>query len=160
MALAAGIASFAAELEAIEKVGYTSVGEAADAFASAFANFFGYATLNGLPLTPGTNLTPTTVAACTGALIPAFTTPNTPTSSSLSMQAAILAYLNTGVATMWPGLASAAAPVGPTLDTFLVPTMIAGMAAPKLKLATKIMEWIMAGAQITVNIPPGTMFII
>jgi len=159
MALAAGIASFAAELEAIEKVGYTTVGQGADAFASAFANFFGYATLTAIPIVPGTNIIPTTVAACTGPLIPAFTIPNTPAGSSLGMQAAFLAYINAGLPTMWPGIATGASPTGPTLDTYLVPIMVAGASSPKVKLATKITEWITTGAQIALS-AGGTAFIV
>lgn len=160
MPLAAGLSSFAAELEAIEKVGFTSTGEAADAFASAFANFFGYSTLTGVPITPGTNMAPPAVATGAAALIPAFTTPNTPPSSSLAMQAAFLAYMTAGpLPVMWPGLAASVAPTGPTLDTHLVPVMVPGIAGPKLKLATGIMNWIATGAQITLSIG-GTAFIV
>lgn len=160
MPLAAGISSFATELEDIEKVGFTSTGEAADAFASAFANFFGYATLTGVPITIGTNMAPPAIAACAGGLIPAFTIPNTPTSSSLAMQVAFLAYMTAGpLSAMWPSLAASVAPTGPTLDTHLVPVMVPGIVGPKIKLATGIMNWIMTGAQITLSIG-GTAFIV
>lgn len=161
MSLAAGLSSFAAELEAIELIGYTSTGEAADAFASAFANFFGYATLTNVPITLGTNMSPPAVSACTAALIPAFTTPNTPVSSSLAMQTAFIAYMNAGpLSAMWPAIGVSALAIPPNLDTYLVPVMIPGASAPKVKLATGIMQWIMAGAQITITPSPYTAFIV
>ncbi len=158
MALGAGISSFASELEAIEKADYSTTAEKAGAFASAFANFFGYAQLTGIPITYGTNNMPAAVSACEGLLIGAFTAPNLPPASSLAMQGAFLAYLNAGLSTMWPSVGVSATSVV-TLESILVPVMIPKVSGPKVKLATGIMNWLMSGAQITITPSPYTTFV-
>ena len=160
MALPAGIPTFVADLEAIDKAAYPTVKEAADAFASAFASFLGFGQLQGTPVTPGSNLGPSGVEACAAALIPAFTAPNTPVSSSASMQAAFLAYFNSmPVSSMW-SIASAIAPAVPTLGSILTVSMVPGISGPKAKLANGIMQWLTTGAPVTLNVAPWTAFIV
>jgi hypothetical protein len=164
MPLAAGVKSFADELISIEKAAYPTVGDTARAFAHAFANFLGFGNLltpppPGVPVTPGSNLGPAGIEACGAALIPAFTAPNTPASSSAAMQAAFIAYFNAmPVSTMWANAVSVA-PVGAPLGSIITVSMVPGIASPKVTLANGIMQWLGTGAQVTLNAAPWTAFI-
>ena len=125
--------------------------------ADAFANFFGNATLLGVPLVPGTNLNPGAVKALATALAGAFVTPNTSASSIKAMQAGYLVYLSAGLPAMWPAIATGVVPIIPLATPMAV--MVPGVQAPKKALANGHMTWLTTGCQVALTVG-GTAFFI
>lgn len=154
MPLPAGLTSYIAELKAYDLKPLPTPADAARAFAKAFANFFGFAGLDSVPILPTTNLLPSAVQAMTEVLVPAFTAPKDPASSCLLMQQAFIAYWNAApISAMWP-TATAVAPVAPQLADILVASMVPPLPGAKAKLANGIMQWVTSGVDVTLSTSP------
>jgi hypothetical protein len=130
MPLAAGIASFAQALVAIEERDppASSAAEAAHLFADAFTKYFANATVSGIPLLPQTNILPQAVKALEGGLTLAFAQPQVPIASANLIQVAFDLYLNaTPVSAMWP-IASSIVPLPPgALMGFMAASGLVGL---------------------------------
>lgn len=161
MPLSAGLSQFISELQAYDQKPLAQPVDAAIAFTDVFAVFFGYAQLNGVPITFGTNLSPAAKGAMVGPLTTAFTAPNTPASSGALIEAALLAYLNSGITSMWAFANSVAGkPFPVNLMSNLAAITTPGATSPKVDLAKGIMLWLQGGAQATLSGPPGTAFFV
>jgi len=159
MPLPAGLSQFVLDLKAYDQKPLAQPVDAATAFTDIFATFFGYASLNGTPITMGTNLSPAAKQAMVGPLTQAFTAPLDPASSGALMEAAFLAYLNSGISSMWPIANSVAGKPAPlNLMSNLGSIASPGAATPKSDLANGIMAWLQGGAQATLSISPWTAF--
>ena len=146
----ANTSQFIKDLVANDKRNFTTVLEAAEAFAKAFSSYFG--NVSAPPLIPATNLDPAAVAKLTSGLSAAFSAKDA-TSVSLGIQLAVLAYLNPPTLMFGP-VASAAVSPSP-LAGFLVPALATpqdSSIAAKTILATQISLWLN-----TVTVTIGTV---
>lgn len=157
MPLAVGVLKFEQDLIAMEQKRPANNVVAGQLMADAFATFFGNATLLGVPLVPGTNKNPAAVKAMATAMAGAFVNPNTAASSIIAMQVGYLAYINAGLAAMWPAIAVGCVALVPLATPMAV--MVPGTPSPKKKLAQAHMIWLTTGSQVALTVG-GTAFFI
>lgn len=156
MALADNIVGFATALSAAPPA--ETVVLAAHAMAQQIAQHFAFATLDGVDIALGSNLSPTAIQALTARLIVAFVISDDPTAAAAVMEQAFLDYLNNGpIADMWPAAVEATKD-GPDLnDIMLAATKgteeIAILA--RMATATGLTQWITSSVKVELDEVPA-----
>jgi hypothetical protein len=106
MALADNIVGFATALSAASPAETTVL--AAHAMAQQIAQHFAFATLDGVDIALGSNLSQPAIQSLTARLIVAFILQDDPEASAALMEQAFLDYLNNGpISDMWPAAVEA-----------------------------------------------------
>lgn len=156
MALVDNIAGFASALSAASPAETTVL--AAHALAQQIAQHFAFATLDGVDIALGSNLSEPAIQALTARLIVAFVISDDPEGAASIMEQAFLDYLNNGpISDMWPAAVEATKD-GPDLhDVMKTATKgTEGIAIlARMATATGITQWINESIKVELDEVPA-----
>lgn len=155
MALADNVIEFATSLAAALPAETTV--QSAHNMAEQIARHFAFATLDGVDIAEGSNLSPAAVQALTARLIVAFVIEDDPEGAAAVMEQAFLDYLNNGpISDMWPAAVEATKDGDDLHDVMKVATKGTEKISMLARLATArgLTQWINSSVKVELDEVP------